>query len=62
MINSMDKKRLKKFIMASPINSEEDLNDSENLKPNDLSKRTNLEERRRAPRPVWRSQPQGQRS
>ena len=54
MINSMDKKRLKKFIMASPINTEEDLNDSENLKPDDLGKKSNLEEHRRAPRPMRR--------
>ena len=59
MINSMDRKRLKKFIMASPINTEEDLNDSENLKPDDLGKKSSLEEHRRAPRPMRRFQPQG---
>ena len=29
--------------MASPINTEEDLNDSENLKPDDLGKKSNLQ-------------------
>ena len=62
MITSMDRKRLKQLIMASPIDSEDDSNDSENLKPDDLGKRTNLEEHRRAPHQEWRFQLQDQRS